>query len=182
MIEVREATARDLAEVSRLHARAFGEPHGHEIGELVTALHDDSTARPLWSLVAVEDGCLVGHVLFTHARLDGDGGPVRLSLLGPLGVIPEAQRRGVGTALVQTGLQRLRDAGIELVLVLGVPSYYPQHGFEPATPHGLRAPFHDPVAQGEAWMVHELRPGWLGRVTGQVCCAAMFNEERHWRE
>lgn len=182
MIEVRDSRPEDLDAVAEIHARAFGEPAGPEIGELAIALHTDHTALPLWSLVAELDDGPVGHVMFTHARLEGGGGPVRLSLLGPLAVVPEAQRRGVGRALVQTGLQRLRDAGLDLALVLGVPSYYPQHGFVPATPHGLLAPYHDPVAQGDAWMVHELRPGVLGNIAGQVCCAATFDDLRYWRE
>jgi len=180
MIEVRDVMPDHWPVAADLHVRAFGPQHGPEIGELVIALHGDATAQPLHSLLAWSDGEPVGHVMFTHAWIDGS--EARLSLLGPLGVVPEAQRRGAGKALVLAGLDRLRADGFDLALVLGVPSYYPQHGFEPATPHGLLAPYHDPVAQGDAWMVQALRPGLLGQITGQVCCAATFDEERFWRE
>ncbi|MER2562299.1 MAG: N-acetyltransferase [Myxococcaceae bacterium] len=87
------------------------------------------------SLVAERAGHIVGHVAFS---------PVTLSTgrvvqgLGPVSVLPNHQRHGVGRALIEQGLAQLKADGHELCVVLGHPSYYPRFGFVPAPPLGLR--------------------------------------------
>src|SRR5437879_13678113 len=57
--------------------------------------------------------------------------------LGPMAVLPEHQRQGVGSRLVRRGLDILRERGCPFVVVVGHPEYYPRFGFEPASRHGL---------------------------------------------
>ena len=174
--ESSETTLPDVLEVER---SAFG---GEEEAELTRDLLNDPSAVPLLSLLAYEDGRAVGHILFTAARLAEAPDGATLSILAPLAVIPDAQRSGVGSALVERGLQLLSEAGIDLVFVLGHPEYYPRHGFEPAGRLGFEAPF--PIAEehADAWMVKELRSGVLGSVRGTVICADTMNEPRYWQE
>jgi putative acetyltransferase len=70
--------------------------------------------------------------------------------------------------------------GVELVFVLGHPSYYPRHGFEPAIRLGLMAQY--PISPEEAWMVRALRPGVIGQVRGTVVAADAMNRPEYWRE
>lgn len=125
---------------------------------------------------------MVGHVLFTRAEIRGTGGAPRASLLAPLAVVPDRQRSGVGTRLVEDGLRRLGASGCELVFVLGHPSYYPRFGFQPAGVLGLDAPYSIPPEHADAWMVLGLAPGAIGRVRGTLRCAESLDRPEHWRE
>jgi putative acetyltransferase len=139
---VRPEGSADADAIRAVHRAAFG---GGEPAEaaLVDALRADAGWLPGLSLVAVGDGEVVGHVVATRARL----GDVPTLGVGPLGVIPARQGRGVGTALMHAllGAAQARD---ETVLgLLGEPSYYGRFGFVAATGVGITAP--DP-----AWGCH----------------------------
>jgi putative acetyltransferase len=115
--------------------------------------------EPAISLVAEEDGEVVGHTMLSPMRM-GEHRPLQLS---PLSVAPAHQGRGIGSALVRESLRLADEAGEPLVLLLGHPGYYPRFGFEPAAPLGLEAP----GDFGDAWMVARLRaydPTLRGRV------------------
>ncbi|WP_316897859.1 N-acetyltransferase [Pseudodesulfovibrio indicus] len=174
---IRETTERDRETIYRVEALAFG--HEKE-AKLVDSLLDDPTARPHLSLLALEDVRAVGHILFTAGDIVGSSRKV--SLLAPLSVAPEAQGRGVGGRLIQAGLARLAEAAVDLVFVLGHPSYYPRHGFVPAHTYGLEAPYPIPEEHLDAWMVQGLHPSALENVRGKVVCAAALDRPEHWRE
>jgi predicted N-acetyltransferase YhbS len=182
MVKIRCATDADRAEILSVHADAFGEEEGPEIVDLVTDLLGDPTAEPRSSLVAENDGRIVGHILFTAIRLQPSGQPVSAQILAPLAVAQEQQGKGVGGLLIHEGLKQLAAAGIELVFVLGHPSYYPRFGFEPAGVLGFEAPYAIPGEHADAWMVKELKAGIIGSVQGRVQCAATLDQPQHWRE
>ena len=81
------------------------------------------------SLVAVSDGRVVGHVAFSPARV-GDSAEGWV-LLGPIAVLPQLQRRGIGSALVTAGLKRLREAGSSGCVLVGDARFYSRFGFQP---------------------------------------------------
>jgi putative acetyltransferase len=177
-MDVRAATMADLDDVLAVERAAFGrEDEAHLTRELL----EDPSARPVISLLGYESARAVGHVLFTRARLDGPREPPAIMILAPLAVIPDAQRTGIGGLLTREGLRLAEQAGAGLVFVLGHPSYYPRHGFEPAGRLGLRAPYPIPDEDADAWMVQPLRPGLLGSVRGSVVCADAMNRPEHWR-
>jgi putative acetyltransferase len=88
--------------------------------------------------VAEENGVLVGHVMNTWNRLEG--GSPRVLQLSPLGVLPEHQGRGHGSALVRASLDAVRARGEALLLVEGNPNYYGRFGFVRADERGLLPP------------------------------------------
>jgi len=176
-MRVTEATAADLEDVLSVERQAFG---GSDVADLVRDLLGDPTALPLLSLLAWDGERAVGHIMFTTARLEGAPRHVAVSILAPLAVVPDAQRRGIGGLLIERGIERLNDAGVELVFVLGHPEYYPRHGFTPAGPLGLEAPY--PISPQDAWMVRALRPDVVGHVRGTVACAKAMDRPEHWRE
>ncbi len=181
-MELRLSADSDLPAISRVHLDAFGPEEGPEIVDLVSALLSDETAVPYLSIVAESGGELTGHVLFTAARLDSRGKSPVASILAPLGVLQAFQLQGVGRLLVNRGLELLVDQGVDLVFVLGHPTYYPRFGFEPAGRFGFEAPYPIPEKNAEAWMVRALKPGALERPAGTVACAAVLNRPEHWRE
>jgi putative acetyltransferase len=84
--------------------------------------------------------------------------------LAPMAVLPSHQRQGIGTRLVEDGLQLCRDAGHQIVIVLGHPTFYPRFGFSPKLAEPLTSPF----CGGESWMAMELLPGALAGIVGTV--------------
>lgn len=72
---------------------------------------------------------------------------VRVVALAPLSVAADRRRKGIGSALVRTSLEVLRDRRCDLVLVLGDPAYYGRFGFVPAADFSLRTPYDGPYQQ-----------------------------------
>jgi putative acetyltransferase len=178
-MRIRNATDMDREDILSVERAAFG--YDKE-ANLVRDLMNDTSAKPLYSLLAYEDDRAVGHILFTSAIIEGAEEDVTISLLAPLAVIPEFQKKGVGGELIRHGLVYLAAAGVDLVFVLGHPGYYPRYGFKPAGVQGFEAPYPIPEEHAGAWMVQELRPGVIGSVSGKLRCADMLNRPEHWRE
>ncbi len=179
---VRVETPADEAGVRACEERAFGRA-------LEARLVDDlRRACPdcLSLVAAAADGSVTGHLLFSPVTLDdarpadgagsqdpassrGDshGGAHPQGMgLGPLAVLPELQRQGIGSALVEHGLAELRAAGCPYVVVVGHPSYYPRFGFVRASSLGLVS--HWDAVPDEAWMAFVLDPGAMAGVAGVV--------------
>lgn len=156
---VRLETEADRAAIRALHEAAFDTPAE---ADLVDALRRE--ARPLVSLVALEDNELVGHIAFSPATLDSDPG-LRIAGLGPMAVLPARQREGIGGALIEAGLAQCRTAGFAAAIVLGHPGYYPRFGFAPASRFGLDCEYDVP---DEVFMARELEPGALAGCAGRI--------------
>jgi putative acetyltransferase len=90
-----------------------------------------------------------------------------------MAVLPVWQNKGVGTQLVNEGLQACKAAGHGAVVVLGHPDYYPRFGFVPSTGFGIKSEYDVPV---EVFMVKELQPDALKGITGIVKYHQAFNE------
>ena len=181
-MKIRESKPDDLNRVLQVEGQAFGDDEGPEIVDLVKGLLSDPSAMPLLSLLAESDQRTVGHILFTKAQITNFIDSVSAVILAPLAVIPEAQSQGIGGQLIKEGLKRLTESGVELVFVLGHPEYYPRHGFKPAGELGFEATYPIPVENANAWMVQDLQPGLIGRVSGKVICADVLNHPQYWRE
>ncbi len=131
-----------------------------------------ATCADALSLVAVEDEAVIGHILFTPAIIESAGRRVVGRGPAPLAVLPDCQRRGVGSALVRHGLASLRERGCLFVIVLGHPDYYPRFGFERASLHGLLCQWEVP---DEAFMVLILDAAVLAGSSGVARYRAEFD-------
>ncbi len=157
---IREERAADAAAIRLVNRLAFGR---EDEGALVDALRESGAV--ICSLVAEDEGQVAGHVLYSPATLsDGDDERV-VAALGPVAVLPDHQRRGIGDALIRAGLDVCREQGYGLVIVLGHPTYYPRFGFRPSRPLGIRWEHDAPEA---AFMVMELQAGALAGARGVV--------------
>ncbi|MGI9318541.1 MAG: GNAT family N-acetyltransferase [bacterium] len=181
-MKIRLSKESDRTAIDGIHMSAFGQQEGLEIVELVNDLLEDETAKPLLSLVAEKDGKLVGHILFTTARLQPDNQESTIRILAPLAVSREVQGEGVGGELTREGLRQLAESGVDLVFVLGHPDYYPRFGFQTAGILGFEAPYTIPPEHADAWMVQELKTGGLASNGGKIQCSEVLNQPQHWRE
>lgn len=168
MLTVRAEAEGDQAAVRRVNELAF---EGACEADLVEALRQNGTR--LVSLVAEEDGRVVGHILFSPVTVESEAGDWGAFALGPMAVLPERQGLGVGSALVREGLSECLRLGHEVVFVLGHEDYYPRFGFRTAAGAGLGCEFPSPE---ENFMVAELRPGALAGRAGLVRYAPEFRD------
>jgi putative acetyltransferase len=164
---IRAESERDWAPVHAVVASAFGRPAE---ADLVEALRQ--RARPIVSLVAEIAGAIVGHVMFSPVRLSGHD-DLKFMGLAPLAVAPSHQRRGIGTALVTSGLERCRELGFGAVVVLGDPAYYARFGFSAATRFGIGCDYDVPE---DAFMIVELQHDFLRGAPGTVTYDAAFGD------
>jgi putative acetyltransferase len=134
-MQIRDALPTDAADVRRVVAAAFGAGHG----EAVADLWDDVVAagHVRASLVAVEDGEIVGHVGVSHSWLDARRELVDVLVLSPLSVLPDRQGGGIGTALVAAAVEAGRALGAPALFLEGSPAYYGARGFVAGRAHGF---------------------------------------------
>jgi putative acetyltransferase len=133
---IRVARDEDWPEILEVHRAAFAP---EDVPRIAQELRDRADLyEPELSFVAEEDGRVVGHVMYTWNEIEGFD--VRVLQFSPLGVLPEYQRRGHGSALVRASLEAVDALGEPLLLVEGNPAYYGRFGFVRADELGLLPP------------------------------------------
>jgi putative acetyltransferase len=160
MLAIRPEQPKDYTAIRQVHSLAFGRP---QEADLVEALRRAEALTI--SLVAVQGDRLVGHIAFSPVTITSDTTTINALGLGPLGVVPEHQNAGIGSKLVEAGLQACSAMQVGIVVVLGHPHYYPRFGFAPAKPYGISWEHDAPEA---AFMVKELQEGALTQTRGVV--------------
>lgn len=156
---IRSECHADRSSIWDLNQSAFG---GDTEANLVDSLRSGGFVDV--SLVAVIDERIVGHILFSTVSILTEAGPVRALSLAPTAVLRSHQRQGIGSTLVEAGLQVCRDEGHRIAVVLGHPEFYPRFGFSAEFARPLDSPF----GAGDAWMAMELESGALNGVCGSV--------------
>ena len=153
-IEIREELPEDIPAIREVNRRAFGQD---QEANIVAALRSNGAA--LLSLVAIVDGQIVGHIMYSPATIgaeertaagDVSGVEVTGAGLAPMAVLPEHQRHGIGSKLIEAGTQKLRNSGYPFIIVLGHANYYPRFGFKSASTLGIRCEWDVP---SEAFMI-----------------------------
>ena len=136
-MEIRPETLGDRDSIRRVTIDAFSSCEFGHNGEadLVDLLREN--CPEIRSLVATANGLVVGHILFSPVTVRRADDVIHGMGLAPMAVAPDHQRRGVGTALVETGLKQLAAAKCPFVVVIGHPQYYPRFGFVPAADYGI---------------------------------------------
>lgn len=144
---IREANDEDRPAILKIVKAAFARADEAKIVEKLWA--DDAVAL---DLVAEIDGEIVGHCAFSPVTADP---PLKGALLGmaPVSVAPAHQNKGVGGAMIETGIDYCRSRGASLIVVLGAPKYYSRFGFEPASAKSIRW---DAMDAGDAFQLIDL--------------------------
>ena len=145
MIRIRQENIHDYQTVRHIVQTAFryaAQSDGNE-QDLVKALRKGNTFIPALSLVAELSGRAAGYILFSKIRI---GGHDELAL-APLGVLPQYQKMGIGTALIREGHSIARRLGYHYSVVLGDAAYYSRLGYVSAVTYGIKPPV-------ESWGAH----------------------------
>ena len=159
-LQVRPEQRGDDIAIARVHDAAFGQTDESRIVEAIRC-----AGHPIISLVAVDGSRIVGHVLFSPVVIEAAQPVESVMGLGPMAVLPEMQRQGIGSRLLRDGLEECLRSGVRAVVVVGHPEYYPRFGFRPANSYGLRCEY--PVPD-EVFMAMELVAGALAGSSGLV--------------
>lgn len=164
---IRDETPDDVDAIRQVHREAFGGDIEGRIVDLLRA-RDKMTI----SLVTSLGGEVVAHIAFSPVTFAGAPDGFRALGLGPVGVRPKSQAKGLGSALVREGILRCQDQGYDAVVVLGGPKFYARFGFEPGHAFGLENEW----GVGDEFMVLPLRDAALQDVRGLVRYAPEFSE------
>ncbi|WP_404972503.1 GNAT family N-acetyltransferase [Vibrio campbellii] len=151
-----------------------GEVEGKTIGSLVGDLLSTTPERELKGFVAKQDERLISGVLFTPLRFEnGEVG----YLLSPMATLTECQGKGVGQALINFGLEQLKQQGIELVFTYGDPNFYSRVGFQQVTEAQFKAPHILSFPHG--WLAQSLA-GELMPIQGTSYCVKGLDSPAYW--
>ena len=146
---IRPARPDDFAAIRAVNVAAFPSPAE---AALVDKLRADGDV--LVELVAERGPMILGHIMFSRLAADRPG---LFAALGPMSVLPDLQRSGLGSQLVRAGVQACQELGADAVIVLGHPDYYPRFGFSAET----ALPVSSVYAGSPAFMAQELTSGAL---------------------
>ncbi|MCZ4280116.1 N-acetyltransferase [Kiloniella laminariae] len=152
MIEIRQEEMKDRGAVLQLVHDAFGQ---WDESDLIKRLYLEEEV--LFGLVAEEEGKVLGHILFSVMEVQSPELILSAAALAPLAVLPERQKEGIGSKLVEAGIQICRN-NVDLagIIVLGDPDYYRRFGFSSELAEKLDGPF-----TGECFMALEFRKAVL---------------------
>jgi putative acetyltransferase len=131
---VRSETPSDFAAIRIVEEAAFGQSAEAELVDDLRAAGDS-----VFSLVAVDDGTVVGHALFSRMKA-----PFPALALGPVAVLHEYRRTGIGSRLIRQGIARSEAAGWQGIFVLGDPAFYRRFGFDAVKARGFISPYAGP--------------------------------------
>jgi putative acetyltransferase len=129
---IRREQPQNIPEIHQVHIRAFGR---QQEASIVDELRKNCNS--ILSLVAFTDGKVIGHILLSPVVIEGKHGKLVGTGLAPHAVLPEYQRKGIGTQLIQTAISRIKEGGCPYIIVIGHPEYYARFGFEQAGRIGI---------------------------------------------
>jgi predicted N-acetyltransferase YhbS len=178
-ITFRLETPADRYAVEAMTREAFWQfwEDGRKICDEHLLVHKLRTAQgfvPELNYVAEVDGELVGHIIFTKSRIEGEDGKETETLtFGPLTVLPEMQSKGIGKALMRHTFAEAKRLGYRAVLIFGHPDYYPRAGFRRAAEFGVT------TADGktfDAFMAYPLYDGALDGIRGRYFIDPVYEQ------
>jgi len=175
-INLRKEQPTDYQKTEALIEQAFRNEEMSDQQEhlLVQRIRRSNAFIPELSIIAVnQQNNILGQILFSKITIENNGQTTASLALAPVSVHPDYQKQGIGSMLINEGLEQAKAAGYPSVIVLGHADYYPRFGFKSASLWGIQAPFDVP---DEAFMALELTPGALKDVSGVVQYSEAFSE------
>ncbi|MEH2096755.1 GNAT family N-acetyltransferase [Nostoc sp.] len=166
MIDIRCETLPDYTVIAEVNTLAFGQENE---AKLVEKIRCSDRYIPELSLVAEVENVVVGHILFSYIDLV-DEETLQVLGLAPMAIHPQFQRQGIGSKLVQVGLEIADTKKEAMVIVLGHPHFYNRFGFQASVNYEITSPF--PVPE-DVFMVKALQ-SYEKKYTGKVVYPTTF--------
>jgi predicted N-acetyltransferase YhbS len=170
-VTIRHELPDDYHSITQLNDLVFG---GKNEGELIINLRKTESFINELSIIAIHNDSIAGQILFYPVTIKSNGKMISTLALAPMAALPDCQRKGIGSKLVEYGLQKSRELGFESVIVLGHSEYYPRFGFKPANSWNIYSDFDVP---DEVFMAMELREGALADSAGKVLYPKEYMED-----
>jgi predicted N-acetyltransferase YhbS len=175
MLTIRCEENSDYRKVEELTREAFWNHHvpGCDEHYLVNIMRSVPDFISELDFVALQDNNIVGNIMYTKAAIkEASGGEFPVITFGPISVLPEYQKQGIGSVLIKHSFDEARKLGHKAVIIYGFPSYYSRLGFEPCIKHRIsntdgRFP--------KAMQVYELEKDVLKNVSGIFLESSIFN-------
>ena len=169
-LKIRTEVEKDHERVCEINNLAFQQ---EDESRLIENIRKSENFIPELSLVAEIEDQIVGHILFSKVQIIGSSVFESLAL-APMAVIPDLQKKGIGTELINKGMKKAKEMGFDSIIVLGHSEYYPKFGFQKASKWNITCPFGVP---DEAFMAIELIEKALDGKSGTVKYPDEFMED-----
>jgi predicted N-acetyltransferase YhbS len=169
-LTIRQEVPSDTPAITWVNDLAFDRPNE---GQLVRKLRKLADFEPRLSLVCEHDSKIKGHILLFPIKIKGNNGNFQSLSLGPIAVVPDHQKQGIGGSLIREGHTAAVELGYNSVVLLGHPTYYPRFGYKPASLWNLTNPW---GIHNEAFMAVELEKDALKEISGLAVYPDAFND------
>ena len=177
MIRIRIASDLDRDDIRALHLSAFPEGESQLVASLAVNLLGQETSPETISLVAETDNELLGHIAFSPVAAEA-GWNWQGYILAPLGVKPAHHNHGIGSRLVERGIEQLKQTGVNVLFVYGDPEYYKRFGFSAKTAAAFTPPCRLKYPVG--WQAITLNEGGHFDQAAELSCVAPLCDPALW--
>ena len=176
-MNTRLAQETDLDSILKVIETAFSDEENKVIMNLVQELHQETTSPSIKSLVAEVDNQVIGYVSYSPIFLKSDSS-ISAYILAPLAVFPEHQKQGVGSNLINAGIDMLTKDGVGVLLVYGDPAYYGRFGFKEDVGHSFVPPY--PLQYPFGWTGMMLKDTPVLEQPIQFECVSVLSKPELW--
>jgi putative acetyltransferase len=166
-------------EIKSLFTKAFtdseGQSEGILTGNLASELMTETDGKDLYGFVAVENEKILACIFFSRLTFESN---ICAFILSPVAVHTEHQGKGIGQQLINYGIKRLKDEGVELVMTYGNPNFYSKVGFNHVKEEAIKAPL--PLTYPEGWLGQSLVSNSVEPIAGHSACVKALSKPEYW--
>jgi len=166
-------------EVTTLFTSVFtsseGDEEGKLIGNLASELSSNIDNEEIICFGTFQNESLIGSIFFTRLRFNES---ILVYMLAPVAVSTKHQGKGVGQALINYGLNELKNRSVNVAITYGDPSFYSKVGFEPLSEDVIQAPLKLSMPAG--WLGQSLTGEPIPAINEQPICVKEFNDPVYW--
>ncbi|MBR9678943.1 MAG: N-acetyltransferase [Nanoarchaeota archaeon] len=174
-MKTRTEKKEDYETITQVNNKAF---ERKEEGILINELRKRREYKSELSLVAIKKNKIVGHLLLFPIFIETNSSRIKTLSLGPIAVLPEYQKQGVGKSLVKEGIEKAIKHGFKSIVVIGHPKYYPKFGFKRATNYKVKMPkkYENKIDNPNAFMILKLEKNSLKNIEGTLVFPEEFDD------
>jgi len=171
--------ANHQEEVTHLFTSVFADSEGEQEGKLIGNLAKELTTHidniNIFCFAARSQHSLIGVIFFTRLKFTTTDDAF---MLAPVAISTQHQGKRIGQALIQFGLDEMRNRSIDVIITYGDPAYYSKVGFRPLSQEIIKAPLQ--LSQPEGWQGLSLIKNQISSSDERPICVSAFNNPTYW--